>query len=257
MSYRWIVSDIDGCLTPETSEAWNWNTFKQLAEFFHKRKRNGSYPVPLILCTGRPQPYVEVWAKIFDLQAPLVCENGAVIYTLKDNVSRFGPGVTPEKIQGLRNLRLFIEKELLPEQPEVIYQFGKEAQLSLFSQKPELFRGMIDRINDFVKQQGGPKLVIQPSHYYLNVSLDGVNKGEAIKVILSELGSNRDEAVGIGDTLGDIAIREQVAFFACPANAHKEIKEYADYISPYPDILGVLDILQHQPFLSVWDLVSD
>lgn len=253
MNYRWIVSDIDGCLSPETSEAWNWNTFKQLAEFFHKRKKNGLYPVPLILCTGRPQPYVEVWAKIFDLHAPLVCENGAVIYTLNDNVSRFGPGVTPEKIQGLRNLRLFIEKELLPKQPEVIYQFGKEAQLSLFSQKPELFGGMIESINDFVKQQGGPELVIQPSHYYLNISLAGVNKGEAIKVILNELGSNRNEAVGIGDTLGDIAIREQVAFFACPANAHKEIKEYADYISPYPDILGVLDILQKPPFSSIWD----
>lgn len=252
MSYRWIVSDIDGCLSPETSEAWNWDTFKQLAEFFHKRRRHGAYPIPLILCTGRPQPYVEVWAKIFDLRTPLVCENGAVIYTLENNVSRFGPGVTPEKIRGLRNLRAYIEKELLPEQPDVVYQFGKEAQLSLFSQKPDLFNGMIDAINNFVKQQGGPELVIQPSHYYLNISLAGVNKGEAIKLVLNELGSNRNEAVGIGDTLGDLAIREQVDFFACPSNAHQEIKPYADYISPYPDILGVLDILQLSPFLSVW-----
>lgn len=252
MSYRWIISDIDGCLSPETSEAWNWDTFKQLAEFFQRRKKQGPYPVPLILSTGRPQPYVEVWAKLFDLRAPLVCENGAVIYTLIDNVSRLGPGVTPEKIQGLRNLRLYIEKELLPNQPEVVYQFGKEAQLSLFSQKPELFNEMIDAIYQFVKQQGGPKLLIQPSHYYLNISLAGVNKGEAIKLILNELGSNRNEAVGIGDTLGDLAIREQVNYFACPANAHKEIKEYADYVSPYPDILGVLDILHQPPFMSVW-----
>ncbi len=256
MSYRWIVSDIDGCLTPETSKAWDWDTFKRLTEFFKNRKGQGAYPVPLILCTGRPQPYVEVWAKIFDLRAPLVCENGAVIYTLEDNTSRFGPGVTPDKIKGLRNLRLFIEKELLPNQPEIIYQFGKEAQLSLFSQKPELFNRMIDAIDEFIKQQGGPELVIQPSHYYLNISLAGVNKGEAIKMILNQLGSSCVEAVGIGDTLGDKAIREQVAFFACPANAHKEIKEYADYISPYPDILGVLDILQQPPFVSVWEGIN-
>ncbi len=252
MSYRWIISDIDGCLSPETSEAWNWEHFKQLAEFFHTRRKQGAYPVPLILCTGRPQPYVEVWAKIFDLHAPLVCENGAVIYTLEDNTSRFGPGVTPEKIQGLRNLRLYIEKELLPKQPEVVYQFGKEAQLSLFSKKPELFSKMVDAIHQFVKQQGGPELLIQPSHYYLNISLAGVNKGEAIKWILNTLGSHRNEAVGIGDTLGDLAIREQVHYFACPANAHKEIKEYADYVSPYPDILGVLDILHQPSFMSVW-----
>jgi len=253
VSYRWIISDIDGCLTPETSEAWNWDTFKQLIDFFHQRKKQGKYPVPLILCTGRPQPYVEVWAKILDLRAPLVCENGAVIYTLADNTSRFGPGVTPEKIQGLRALRAYIEEKLLPDQPEVIYQFGKEAQLSLFSQNPNLFNPMIDKMKEFVEQRGGPELVIQPSHYYLNISLAGVNKGEGIKWILNELGSHRGEAVGIGDTLGDLAIREQVDFFACPANAHQEIKEYADYISPYSDILGVLDILQQPPFLSVWD----
>ncbi len=251
MNYCWIISDIDGCLSPETSEAWKWDVFKQLVDFFQQRKRKGDYPVPLILSTGRPQPYVEVWAKILDLQAPLVCENGAVIYTLSDNTSRYGPGVTLEKINGLRNLRLFIEKELLPQYPDVIYQFGKEAQLSLFSEKPELFNNLIDSINQFVQQQGGPELVIQPSHYYLNISLAGVNKGEALKMILEQLGSSRNEAVGIGDTLGDLAIREQVDFFACPANAHKEIKDYADYISPYPDMLGVLDILQQPPFLSV------
>ncbi len=253
MKYQWIVSDIDGCLTPETSEPWDWEYFKQLVQFFKTRKKTGLYPVPLILSTGRPQPYVEVWAKILDLYAPLVCENGAVIYTLSDNISQFGPGVTPEKIQGLRNVRTFIETELLPKNPDMVYQFGKEAQLSLFCKNPELFGGIIDAINKFVEQQGGPTLIIQPSQYYLNISLKGVNKGEAIKTILQKLDSSKEKTVGIGDTMGDVAIREQVDFFACPANAQEEIKECADYISPYPDIMGILDILQQPSFLSIWD----
>jgi len=253
VKHKWIVSDIDGCLSPETSEAWDWEHFKCLVQFFQTRRKATPYPVPLILSTGRPQPYVEVWAKILDLRAPLVCENGAVIYTLSDNTSRFGPGVTQEKIQGLRNVRNFIETQLLPKNPDIVYQFGKEAQLSLFSKNPELFGEIIVAINNFVQEQGGPTLLIQPSQYYLNISLDGVNKGEAIKTILHKLNSSREEAVGIGDTMGDTAIREQVAFFACPANAQEEIKNCADYISPYPDILGVLDILQKPPFLSVWD----
>jgi hydroxymethylpyrimidine pyrophosphatase-like HAD family hydrolase len=40
-----------------------------------------------------------------------------------------------------------------------------------------------------------------------------------------------------------MAIRQQVRFFATPANAEEGLKAHADYVSPYRDIEGVLDIL--------------
>ena len=49
--------------------------------------------------------------------------------------------------------------------------------------------------------------------------------------------------VGIGDTLGDMAIRESVGFFACPSNADPALKKVADYVSPLTEVEGVLDIL--------------
>ena len=49
--------------------------------------------------------------------------------------------------------------------------------------------------------------------------------------------------VGIGDTMGDIAIRESVGFFACPSNADPELKRVADYVSAKPEVEGVLDVL--------------
>lgn len=254
MTYRWIISDIDGCLSPEGSHAWDWENFKLLLDFFNSRKRkDDKYPVPLILCTGRPQPYVEVWAKLLDLRAPLICENGAVIYYLLTNTSVFGPGVSLEKMEGLRKVRKYIEQNILSTYPEVVYQFGKEAQISLFSKNPSVFEEIKTKILNFVKEVDGPELVIQPSHYYLNISLAGVNKGEAIRMILNEIGISQEECVGIGDTLGDLPLRENVGFFACPSNAQREIKEIADYISPYPDVLGVLDILKLQEFQSIWE----
>ena len=254
MKYRWIISDIDGCLSPEGSCGWDWRNFKKLIEFFSERKMmDFPYPVPLILCTGRPQPYVEVWAKILDLGTPLICENGAVIYYLSTNLSKFGPGVTSEKIEGLRKIRRYIEQEILPKYPELVYQFGKEAQLSLFSEKPEIFEYVKKEIYEYSVNIGGPKLIIQPSHYYLNISLAGVDKGKAINCVYNELGTSKEECLGIGDTVGDMPIRENVAFFACPVNAQEQIKSMADYVSPYPDMLGVLDILQREEFLQVWN----
>jgi hydroxymethylpyrimidine pyrophosphatase-like HAD family hydrolase len=44
--------------------------------------------------------------------------------------------------------------------------------------------------------------------------------------------------------MGDMAIREAVSFFACPANADPKLKTYADYVSPHEDVDGVLDILE-------------
>jgi hydroxymethylpyrimidine pyrophosphatase-like HAD family hydrolase len=200
--------------------------------------------------------------KILDVRAPAVCENGAVIYSLEGNLARYGPGVTEEKLLGLRAVRAFIETELLPaygadaQMPSAapaaacataaraVLQFGKEAQLSVYSETPEIFADMHARIDEFTARRGGPELLINTSHFYLNISLLGVDKGAALGAVLAELDCPREAAAGIGDTEGDLPLREAVGWFACPANARDSIKAVADYISPYPTVRGMLDILQ-------------
>ena len=61
---------------------------------------------------------------------------------------------------------------------------------------------------------------------------------------MAETGLSLDRLAGIGDSMGDLAIRDNVAFFACPANAPKEIQAHADYVSPMPEVHGVLDIIE-------------
>jgi hydroxymethylpyrimidine pyrophosphatase-like HAD family hydrolase len=242
MSVKWIITDLDGCVSPEESVPWDLALFFEFARLSRAASAGESVLAPLTLCTGRPQPYAEVLMKILDIRAPVICENGAVLYSLDDNWARVGPGVTHEKIHGLRAVRNFIETELLPGHPEAVLQFGKEAQLSVFSKTPSVLRDMQPRVEAFVRAHG-PELIINCSHYYLNLSLAGVDKGSTLRALLDELGAQPHEVAGIGDTVGDLPLREAVGFFACPANAQPEIKAVADYVSPEPTIAGLLDIL--------------
>ena len=92
-------------------------------------------------------------------------------------------------------------------------------------------------------QSYAPEVVISATPYYLNMSMAGVNKGNTLRALLEELGTDREHAAGIGDTEGDLPLRDAVGFFACPSNATPDVKKAADYVSPYPDIKGFLDIL--------------
>jgi hypothetical protein len=249
MAVKWIIADIDGCITPEESIPWDLDLFARFARMCRDAAAGkGSMP-PVTLCTGRPQPYAEVLVKILDVRVPVICENGAVFYSLHDNTSRFGPGITEEKVLGLRAVRAFIETDVMPQHPELVYQFGKEAQMSLYCEHPEIFPSIRERIEAFVRAQGGPDLVVSPTHYYLNISLAGVNKGNALRQLMDELGVKREETAGIGDTEGDLPLCEAVGYFASPANAQPGIKRHARYVSPFPTLEGVLDILSQPEML--------
>ena len=53
-------------------------------------------------------------------------------------------------------------------------------------------------------------------------------------------GYSKDRLAGIGDTSSDLEIRKQVGFFACPANAHDDVKAVADYVASKPEAEGVI-----------------
>ena len=244
MAVKLIISDIDGCISPEESRAWDWPAFSRFAALSHAASEGRGDLAPMTLCTGRPQPYVEALMKVLDIRFPAICESGAVLYSLSDNRSRFTPAITPEKIRGLHALRDHITTEIMPAFPGLVYQFGKEAQMSLYCERPACFTEVAELVRAHAATLPGLEVIITPSHYYLNIDLAGVTKGAAIRLLLDELGVDPAGAAGIGDTMGDMSLRESVGFFACPANAVQAIKDVSDYVSPHRDIEGVLDILE-------------
>lgn len=237
-----VFCDIDGCLTSEASVSIDLTAIDQLVTLFRGPRRR--HLPPVVLCTGRPQPYVELLLKILDLQTTAICENGAVYYNLVGNHARLAPCLDRGQVALLRKLREHIEVELLGDRGAAWLQYGKEAQVSVFSEDHGLLLEMEKKINEYVDRNGGPALDINTSHYYLNISLAGIDKGRAIRDILGEHGMTREDALGIGDTDGDMGIRRETGLFACPANARPSIMEVADYISPHPETAGVVDILE-------------
>lgn len=244
MPVRLVLTDVDGCISPEDSSPWDGRHFEEFAALSRKASAGEIPLAPLTLCTGRPQPYVEVLMKMLDIRYPAICEVGAVFYSLHDNRSRLAPGITPEMLRSMHRLREHIMEEIIPKVPGLVYQFGKEAQMSLFSYDPSCFPKIIRQLEEYARILPGLELTIMPSQLYLNINFKGITKGAAIEQLLEELNLRREETAGVGDTMGDLSIREAVGFFACPANAVEGIKEVADYVSPYPEILGMLDILQ-------------
>ena len=244
MAVRLILSDIDGCISPEESEAWVWERFSRFVQMVRDASAGRSALAPMTLCTGRPQPYAEALMKVLDIRFPSVCESGAILYSLSDNCSRMAPEITPERVLGLQALRHRIVTEIFPDFPGLVYQCGKEAQMSLYCERPECFPEVGRRVAEFAATIPGLDVIITPSHCYINIDLPGVTKGAAIGRLLADLGIAREEAAGIGDTLGDLSIRDAVGFFACPSNAVDALKRVADYVSPHPDIQGMLDILE-------------
>jgi HAD superfamily hydrolase (TIGR01484 family) len=239
-----IVTDVDGCVTPEDSAPFDLTHLTPLIELIRGSAGKTHSLPPVTLCTGRPQPYVEVLAKLLDIRLPIICENGAVLYTLDGNWSRYAAGVTEEKVAGLRAIRAFIERDLLPNHPKARYQFGKEAMLSVYSEAHAELSRMQEAVETFAAREALPPAVINLTHFYLNISMAGVDKGTALLGLMQELGVPREEVVAIGDTVGDMPLRETADFFACPANAQDEIRAVADYVSPYPDARGLVDILR-------------
>jgi HAD superfamily hydrolase (TIGR01484 family) len=240
MKYRLIVSDVDGCLSPEESIAWDVDA---LAELIHIIRSN---ELPFTLCTGRPQPYVEVLLKLLDVRIPAICENGALLYSLADNRTIHGPGVTSRGIDLVDDVRRFVRDDLLPRHPEAVLQAGKEAQVSVFTPDPDLMPELETAVRGFVDSHAPGAFIVGASHYYLNVSLTGVDKGTALAELIRLQGGglSGDAVAVIGDTSGDLPMREHAGFFAAPANATSDVRDAADYVSPHTDIRATIDILR-------------
>lgn len=246
---RYVFCDVDGCLLPEESAPWDLRPVMQLIAWVRRTPEHPLRP-QVVLCTGRPQPYVEALMKLLDVRLPAICESGAVLYTLHDNYGRYGPGVTAEDVRKLRQLQLWLETELLPAQPpgDAVLQFGKMAQLSVYSPRHAVLEALAPKVREKAATLE-LELDVHTSVYYLNISLLHASKGAAATALLKEWGATREEAAAIGDTEGDLSLREAAGFFACPANGRPAIRAVADYVakgSLTEGALEILDLIEHR-----------
>lgn len=236
-----VISDIDGCLQPESSGPLELPEIAQIARHNELAASLGDRPL-LTLCSGRPQPFAEAMCKALRIYGvPCVCENGVWLYDLASNRYTMDPAILPEHRRAVRDASAWVEQEYgargVTEQP------GKAASVSLYHPDVEYLRSIAPRIAEEFASRGWP-FRVSMTWFYINCDLTHVSKGTGIERLTAVTGYHKDRLAGIGDTLSDMTIRERVGFFACPANAQDEIKAVADYVSPLPEARGVVDILE-------------
>jgi hydroxymethylpyrimidine pyrophosphatase-like HAD family hydrolase len=236
-----VICDIDGCLSPESSDPMDAGALAELAAWNRAAQEIGDRPV-VTLCSGRPQPFAEAMCRLIGNRTlPIVAENGVWLYDPGRNTYERDPAITPEDLRMVVEARAWVERELGAR--GVVMQPGKEASISLYHPDTALLRSLEAPVREGLKRRGWG-FRVSMTWLYINCDLEHVSKGTGLDRLMARAALRTERLAGIGDTLGDLPIRERVAWFGCPANADARLRERADRVAGLPEVRGVLELLR-------------
>ncbi|WP_428387137.1 HAD family hydrolase [Mucisphaera sp.] len=236
-----VLSDVDGCLISEHADALDLPRLLHVAEQNRLAIEQQDRP-RLTLCTGRPQPFAECMTRLLgNLELPIICENGVYLYYPGDNHYDMDPAITDTHLAAMAEARAWTMQRFA--NTGLALQPGKMASFSPYHDSPTALDPMMPVIAEEAEKRGWP-IRISRSWNYINCDLKHISKATGITRFFEATGFTREQAAGIGDTMGDLAIRESVNWFACPANADPTLKKSADFVSSAALTQGVLEILE-------------
>lgn len=252
---RLAVVDVDGCLTPGEAGDWNWEALQTLCDF-NRRARQGERVPAVTLCTGRQEPYVEVLMQAIGAYLPGIYENGCGLYL--PDAYRFieHPSITASVREAMTAARATLQRQVVA--PGLGYfQPGKEASLTIYPLPGTGVRGLYQAVMDALgclpsaspandgPHPGVSRLAVQASISCVDVTPEGIDKGAGVRWLSEEIGLPLAHMGGIGDSASDLKFMRLLGRSAAPANAASEVKVAVDYVSPYQNGDGVVDILHH------------
>lgn len=237
-----VFCDVDGCLMPEGQEPADLEALAAIAAWCAAAERDGDRPV-LVPCTGRPQPYCEAVCRLLGTAAlPAICENGVWSYDFARHRWTMAPTITADDLRAVREVEEWVTRELGPK--GCFLQLGKAASATVFHDDVDwLAAEVVPMLEERIAAKGWP-MRVSMTWTCINIDLEHVSKGHAIDRLMRDRGLERARVAGIGDTMGDLLIRERVGWFGCPANADERLKPYADLVAGEPLARGVLALLE-------------
>lgn len=250
MERRLIVTDIDGCLTAGEGQPWLYPLFQTVTNLNQRARRGEAVPA-ITLCTGRPTAYVEGVMQAIDGFLPAVCEHGAMLYVPAGHRFLRHPTLDETARTALAEIKTVLEREVV-ETGLGYFQPGKEASLTLFPTGPigmTSLEPLHNRLVELIARTGAPYEVTD-TFSCVNLVPRGLNKGQGVRWLAEVTSIPLAQMAGIGDSDSDLTFLQLVSTSAAPANATPTVREAVDYVSPYSNGEGFLDILSHWGLLT-------
>jgi HAD superfamily hydrolase (TIGR01484 family) len=238
---RLVVVDIDGCLTPGEAQPWDFGVLQFVAEL-NRKARADARQFAVTLCTGRQEPYVEAMMQAIDAHMPGIYENGGGLYFPAQYRFVENPAIDAAKRAQLMQVREILTRAVV-ETGVGQFQPGKEVSLTLYPAREGV---TFTQLADAARRALDGKisgLTIMPLVTSVDIVFDGIDKGAGVEWLSRETGIPLAQMAGIGDSSGDLPYLRRVGFSAVPANASDDVRRAAQYVSPFEDGKGVVDIL--------------
>ena len=242
-TYDAVICDIDGCLCGEDGSPFDLASLVAIRRHNDLSIQHQDRPT-VTVCTGRPVGFAEAMIRLIGNTAlPAIAEMGVYLHHPESAQSELDPAIDSDHMASVLGLEAHFHAELAP--TGVTMQPGKSASVTFWHADTEHLRERIyPGVQELCEQNDWP-FRISMSWFYINCDLAHISKGTGIERFKAQTAYTSDRLAGIGDTSSDLAIRDQVAFFACPANAHDEVKAVADFVASKPEAEGVVEILRH------------
>lgn len=234
-----FLCDIDGCLNAGKLQQLDIKTLDQIRRQIQTLKKQ---QIEFTLCTGRPQPYAEAIGTILNIELPIICENGSMLFfpkrdKVKNLISSKDAKTLPTAKNKILTSPLFSNNMSIEPGKELSFSItGPEIAVLDESDLDELTASFISEIAD---------LPFDATHSQssIDITVSGVNKGSALLNLISELDSNPEKLIGIGDSAGDLSFLTKMDIVLCPRNAANSVVDIANSVSELNYAKGILDLL--------------
>ncbi|MFO8075893.1 MAG: HAD family hydrolase [Actinomycetota bacterium] len=256
-----VASDLDGTLLTSAKEV-SPRSRRALAAVRETGAR-------VVLATGRPTRYVTDLARTLDLDTPVVCANGAVLYdAARDEVvaaRTLSTGVVTElgaalrarlpgvafAVEGAREFRCerrFAEHNEWPIPVDAVVDdagwVDGEPVAKLLVRHPALgFGELLEAAAEVLDGQGE---CTYSSGTLLEIAAPGVDKAAGLAEVVAGLGVEPGAVLAFGDMPNDIAMLAWAGTGVAVANAHPAVLEVADAVTASNDDDGVALALEER-----------
>jgi HAD superfamily hydrolase (TIGR01484 family) len=221
-----FITDLDGCLSTPFKTP-DWDLISQIRRLNEQSLYDMAVP-PLSICSGRPFPYVEAVAQWLGVDNPVVFES-AGIYELSTNKLRFLPVFDEEANKQVRELKRWLQDEVVSRYPDLIIEFTKKMDAGVIHLEKGVIEEIYPQVLEYVDEHY-PDFEVHMTDVSINIILGENNKRNGILELCEMMDVDPQEVAYIGDSSGDIPGLKVVGRAFAPLNASDDVKEEAEVL---------------------------